>query len=38
MRFIFKDVEESGVRVRLTLIDTPGFGDQLNNEHGQVVH
>jgi septin 3/9/12 len=25
-------MEENGVRVRLNLIDTPGFGDQINNE------
>eukprot|EP00123_Amoebidium_parasiticum_P019364 comp24737_c0_seq1/m.46866 comp24737_c0_seq1/g.46866 ORF comp24737_c0_seq1/g.46866 comp24737_c0_seq1/m.46866 type:complete len:404 (-) comp24737_c0_seq1:739-1950(-) len=25
------DMEENGVRLRLTLVDTPGFGDNLNN-------
>lgn len=26
------DIEENGVRLRLTVIDTPGFGDFVNNE------
>lgn len=26
------DIEEEGVRVRLTIIDTPGFGDSVNCE------
>lgn len=25
-------VEENGVRLRLNIVDTPGFGDQVNNE------
>ncbi|KAI7821153.1 Septin-domain-containing protein [Kickxella alabastrina] len=25
-------LEENGVRVKLTIVDTPGFGDQCNNE------
>ncbi|KAG1695935.1 Septin-9 [Nymphon striatum] len=25
-------IEEKGVRLRLTITDTPGFGDQINNE------
>jgi len=25
-------VEEKGVKLRLTIIDTPGFGDNLNND------
>ncbi|KAJ1671382.1 cell division control protein, partial [Spiromyces aspiralis] len=25
-------IEENGVKCRLTIIDTPGFGDQCNNE------
>ncbi|XP_021104400.1 septin-4 isoform X4 [Heterocephalus glaber] len=25
------DIEEKGVRLRLTIVDTPGFGDALNN-------
>jgi septin 7 len=29
---ISADIEESGVRLRLTVIDTPGFGDFVNNE------
>lgn len=30
------DVEEKGVRMKLTVIDTPGFGDQINNENWWV--
>lgn len=26
------DIEERGVRLRLTIIDTPGFGDNVNCE------
>lgn len=26
------DIEENGVRLRLTVVDTPGFGDFVNNE------
>lgn len=29
---VTQTLEENGVRVRLTIIDTPGFGDQCNNE------
>lgn len=25
-------IEEKGIRLRLTVVDTPGFGDQLNND------
>lgn len=28
---ISSDIEENGVKLRLTVIDTPGFGDQVNN-------
>lgn len=39
--YIFKlifytDIEEKGVRMKLTVIDTPGFGDQINNENWSV--
>ena len=27
----FTDIEENGVRLRLTVVDTPGFGDYVNN-------
>lgn len=30
---VFADIEEKGVRMKLTVIDTPGFGDQINNEN-----
>lgn len=26
------DIEENGVRLTLTVVDTPGFGDFVNNE------
>ncbi|KAJ8251839.1 hypothetical protein GJAV_G00225990 [Gymnothorax javanicus] len=26
-------IEEGGVKMKLTIIDTPGFGDQINNEN-----
>lgn len=29
---ISADIEENGVRLRLTVIDTPGFGDFVNND------
>jgi len=25
------DIEEKGVKLRLTVVDTPGFGDSVNN-------
>ena len=25
-------IEEQGVRLKLTITDTPGFGDKINNE------
>jgi septin 7 len=28
----FIDIEESGVRLRLTVVDTPGYGDFVNND------
>ena len=26
------DIEEKGVKLRLTVVDTPGFGDAVNNK------
>jgi septin 7 len=31
---ITADIEESGVRLRLTVVDTPGYGDFINNDDG----
>jgi predicted GTPase len=31
------DIEENGVRLQLSIIDTPGFGDLLNNEEWCVL-
>ena len=28
----FPVIEENGVRLRLNIVDTPGYGDQINNE------
>lgn len=25
------DIEEKGVKLKLTIVDTPGFGDAVNN-------
>ena len=30
------DIEENGVRLRLTVVDTPGFGDFVNNDERLV--
>ena len=30
--YLNSDLEEDGVRLKLTCIDTPGFGDYVNNE------
>ena len=29
-------ITENGVRLRLNIVDTPGYGDQINNENWQV--
>ncbi|BGP37200.1 Cell division control protein 3 [Rhodotorula kratochvilovae] len=31
---ITADIDENGVRLRLTVVDTPGYGDFINNEDG----
>lgn len=31
------DIEEGGVRVRLTIVDTPGFGDAVNDTDACVL-
>lgn len=33
---LFLDLEEDGVRIALTIVDTPGFGDNINNEFAYV--
>ncbi|KAJ8363485.1 hypothetical protein SKAU_G00123160 [Synaphobranchus kaupii] len=33
VKSVSHDIEEKGVRMKLTVIDTPGFGDQINNEN-----
>lgn len=30
-------ITENGVRLRLNIVDTPGYGDQVNNENWQVT-
>jgi len=31
--YVYIVLEENGVRLRLSITDTPGFGDQINNEN-----
>ncbi|KAF8637318.1 hypothetical protein AX16_010846 [Volvariella volvacea WC 439] len=33
IRPVSVDLEEEGVRISLTVVDTPGFGDNIDNEH-----
>ncbi|XP_023647629.2 septin 9b isoform X3 [Paramormyrops kingsleyae] len=33
IKSVSHDIEEKGVRMKLTVIDTPGFGDQINNKN-----
>ena len=30
------ELEEDGIRIALTVVDTPGFGDNIDNEHASV--
>lgn len=30
------DIEEKGVKLKLTIVDTPGFGDAVNNTEWYV--
>lgn len=30
--FIYLVIEENGVQLRLNIVDTPGYGDHVNNE------
>lgn len=32
----FIELEEDGVRISLTIVDTPGFGDNIDNEFTSV--
>lgn len=32
IKSITADIEENGVKLKLTVVDTPGFGDFVNNE------
>lgn len=31
------ELEEDGIRIALTVVDTPGFGDNIDNEHSSVL-
>jgi len=33
IQVVSHDIEENGVRMRLNIVDTPGYGDQVNNEN-----
>jgi len=33
----FSELEEDGVRIALTIVDTPGFGDNIDNEFAYVL-
>lgn len=33
VRFIYAVIVENGVRLRLNIVDTPGYGDQVNNDN-----
>ncbi len=32
------ELEEKGVRLKLTVVDTPGFGEAINNQKWYVIH
>ena len=32
IHILYTEIEEKGFKVRLTIIDTPGFGDYVNNQ------
>lgn len=32
MLWLFVELDEDGVRIALTIVDTPGFGDNIDNE------
>jgi GTPase SAR1 family protein len=33
---LFSELEEDGIRIALTVVDTPGFGDNIDNAHSFV--
>ena len=33
----FQVIEENGVKLTLSVTDTPGFGDQVNNDNAYVL-
>lgn len=32
LHFWLSELEEDGIRIALTIVNTPGFGDNINNE------
>jgi cell division control protein 11 len=36
VNFYLSELEEDGVRIALTIVDTPGFGDNIDNEFAYV--
>lgn len=35
---VIAELEEDGVRIALTIVDTPGFGDNIDNEFASVYY
>ena len=35
--FVSLVLEEKGVNLKLTVTDTPGFGDQINNKNWYII-
>ena len=35
-QLLLSELEEDGVRIALTIVDTPGFGDNIDNEFAYV--
>ena len=34
---LLSELEEDGIRIALTVVDTPGFGDNIDNAHSFVL-
>lgn len=38
MALLELELDEEGTRISLTIVDTPGFGDQIDNEARYIYH